>query len=83
MPEQRLPISLLVHRVTPGMFRLHRGLEKFVLPGTTLANFRGFHGFDFGGFVPPVIDALQSALSLASPVAHKPRITCGVFFRCT
>jgi len=83
MPEQHLTISLLVLRVTPGMIMLQRGLEKFVLPGTTLANFRGFHGFDFGGFVPPVIGALQPALSLALPVAHKPRITCGVFFRCT
>ena len=83
MPEQHQAISSLVLRVTQGMFMLHRGLEKFVLPGTTLANFRGFHGFDFGGFVPPVIGALQPALSLALPVAHKPRITCGVFFRCT
>lgn len=79
MPEQRLAISLLVLRVTLGLFMLQWAVEKFVVPGTTLAIFRNFYGFDFGGFVPPVIGVVQVVLSLAFLVGYKPRITYGVF----
>lgn len=79
MLEQRLAISLLVLRITLGLFMLQWAVEKFVVPGTTLAIFRNFYGLDFGGFVPPVIEVVQVVLSLAFLVGYKPRITYGLF----
>jgi uncharacterized membrane protein YphA (DoxX/SURF4 family) len=79
MLEQRLAISLLVLRVSLSVFMLQWGLEKFVVPGTTLAIFRNFYGLDLGRFVPPVIGVVQVLLSLAFLLGYKPRITYGLF----
>jgi uncharacterized membrane protein YphA (DoxX/SURF4 family) len=78
MLETRLPIALLVLRLTLGIFLLQWGVEKFVVPGTTLAIFRNFYGFDPGAFVPPVLGVFQVALALALLVGFQPRITYGV-----
>ena len=78
MPEQRLAISLLALRITLGLFMLQWGIEKFVVPGTTLAIFRNFYGLDLGGFVPPIVGVVQVAVSLAFLAGYRPRITYGV-----
>ncbi len=79
MPEKRLAIALLALRVTLGLFMLQWGVEKFVVPGTTLAIFRNFYGLNLGSFVPPVVGAVQVVLALAFLVGYRPRITYGVF----
>ncbi|MBX9751725.1 MAG: DoxX family membrane protein [Roseococcus sp.] len=78
MLETRLPVALLVLRLTLGVFLLQWGVEKFVVPGTTLAIFRNFYGFDPGALVLPVLGVLQVALSLALLAGVKPRLTYGV-----
>ncbi len=77
MPEKRLAIALLALRVTLGLFMLQWGVEKFVVPGTTLAIFRSFYGLNLGGFVPPVLGALQVILALAFLTGYWPRATYG------
>lgn len=79
MPEKRLAIALLALRVTLGLFMLQWGVEKFVVPGTTLAIFRNFYGLNLGSFVPPVVGAVQVVLALAFLAGYRPRITYGVF----
>lgn len=79
MPENRLAIALLALRVTLDLFMLQWGVEKFVVPGTTLAIFRNFYGLDLGGFVPPVVGVVQVVLALAFLVGYRPRITYGAF----
>jgi uncharacterized membrane protein YphA (DoxX/SURF4 family) len=78
MLESRLPLALLVLRITLGLFMLQWGVEKFVVPGTTQAIFRNFYGFDPGAFVPPIQGVLQVLLSVALLVGFQPRITYGV-----
>jgi putative oxidoreductase len=78
MLESRLALALLVLRVTLGLFLLQWGIEKFVVPGTTLAIFRNFYGFDPGALAPPVLGALQVVLALAFLLGVRPRITYGV-----
>ncbi|UPY38490.1 DoxX family membrane protein [Sediminicoccus sp. KRV36] len=78
MFETRLPLALLVLRLTLGLFLLQWGVEKFVVPGTTLAIFRSFYGFDPGALAPPVLGALQILLALALLLGLKPRVTYGV-----
>jgi putative oxidoreductase len=75
MLETRLPLALLVLRLTLGLFLLQWGVEKFVVPGTTLAIFRNFYGFDPGAIAPPVLGVLQVLLALALLAGFKPRIT--------
>ena len=78
MLESRLAIALLVMRITLGIFFLQWGIEKFVVPATTLAIFRNFYGINFGTWVPPILGVLQILLALALLVGFKPRITYGL-----
>lgn len=78
MPAQRLALSLLVLRLTLGVFFLQWGVEKFVVPNTTIAIFRNFYGFEIGALAPPVLGALQVALALAFLAGVAPRLTYGL-----
>lgn len=77
MLESRLALALLVLRITLGVFFLQWGIEKFVVPATTLATFRNFYGINFGAYVPPILGVLQVLIALALLVGYQPRITYG------
>lgn len=78
MPETRLALALLVLRLTLGVFFLQWGIEKFVVPVTTLAIFRNFYGIDFGNWVPPILGTAQVLIAVALLVGFQPRITYGI-----
>jgi uncharacterized membrane protein YphA (DoxX/SURF4 family) len=78
MPEARLATALLVLRLTLGVFFLQWGIEKFVVPGTTLAIFRNFYGIDFGSWVPPILGTLQVLLAVSLLLGFQPRLTYGL-----
>lgn len=78
MPESRLALALLVLRLTLGVFFLQWGIEKFVVPATTLAIFRNFYGIDFGSWVPPLLGTAQVLIAIALLLGFQPRITYAV-----
>ncbi|MBS7788699.1 DoxX family membrane protein [Roseococcus sp. SDR] len=78
MPEARLAIALLVLRLTLGVFFLQWGIEKFVVPATTLAIFRNFYGIDFGSWVPPILGVAQVLIAVALLLGFQPRLTYGI-----
>ncbi|WP_431302249.1 hypothetical protein [Sediminicoccus sp. BL-A-41-H5] len=65
MPESRLALALRVLRLTLGIFFLQWGIEKFVVPATTLAIFRNFYGIDFGSWAPPLLGTAQVLIAIA------------------
>lgn len=78
MPVSRLALALLVLRLTLGVFFLQWGIEKFVVPATTLAIFRNFYGIDFGSWVPPLLGTAQVLIAIALLLGFQPRITYAV-----
>jgi uncharacterized membrane protein YphA (DoxX/SURF4 family) len=74
----RLALSLLLLRLTLGVFFLQWGVEKFVVPATTTAIFRNFYGLSVEGVLPAVLGAGQVALALALLAGVMPRITYGL-----
>lgn len=78
MPERRLALALLALRITLGVFFLQWGIEKFVVPNTTIAIFKNFYGFEIGAFLPPILGGLQVALALAFLAGVAPRVTYGL-----
>lgn len=76
-PPSRLALSLLLLRVTLGIFFLQWGVEKFVVPNTTTAIFRSFYGLSVDGALPAILGAGQVALALAFLAGVAPRITYG------
>jgi uncharacterized membrane protein YphA (DoxX/SURF4 family) len=78
MPERRLALALLILRLTLGVFFLQWGVEKFVVPTTTLAIFRNFYGVELGALLPPVLGALQVLLALLFLAGIAPRASYGL-----
>ena len=78
MPERRLALALLALRLTLGVFFLQWGIEKFVVPNTTIAIFKNFYGFEIGGLLPSVLGAMQVALALLFLAGVAPRATYGL-----
>jgi len=74
MPD-RLPLALLLLRLTLGIFLLQWAIEKFVVPGTSVAIFQRFYGMDVGAAVIPAIGVVQVVLALAFLAGYRPRIT--------
>ncbi len=74
----RLAASLLLLRLTLGVFFLQWGIEKFVVPATTTAIFRNFYGLSVDGSLPMLLGAGQVVLALALLAGFVPRITYGL-----
>jgi len=74
----RVPLPLLLLRLSLGLFFLQWGLEKFVVPDTTTAIFRSFYGLSVDGVLPSVLGGAQIALALAFIAGVVPRISWGV-----
>jgi uncharacterized membrane protein YphA (DoxX/SURF4 family) len=77
-PADRLPLVLLILRLTLGVFFLQWGIEKFVVPATTIGIFRNFYGLSLDAWLPPVLGTLQVALALAFLAGVVPRVTYGL-----
>ena len=60
--------SLVVLRVSLGVFLLLWGLEKFAIPGATVGIWAKFYGVSLAASLVPLIGALESALALAITV---------------
>lgn len=70
--------ALAVLRVSLGVFLLLWGLEKFVIPGTTVRIWSTFYGVSLGAALVPVVGALETALALAITVGFWRRVTYGL-----
>jgi uncharacterized membrane protein YphA (DoxX/SURF4 family) len=76
--DTRLALALLLLRLSLGVFFLQWGVEKFVVPNTTLGIFRNFYGWELGAAMPSILGALQVALALALLAGVVPRLTYGL-----
>lgn len=74
MPD-RLPLALLLLRLTLGVFLLQWAIEKFVVPGTSVAIFQRFYGLDVGQALIPAIGVAQVVLALAFLAGFRPKLT--------
>ncbi len=77
MPPRHLALGLLVLRLTLGVFFLQWGIEKLVVPNTTLAIFRNFYGLELGAALPMALGLAQIALALAFMAGLAPTVTYG------
>jgi len=57
--------ALAVLRVSLGLFLLLWGLEKFVIPETTVKIWSHFYGLAIGGAMPVALGVVESALAVA------------------
>jgi putative oxidoreductase len=70
--------ALAVLRVSLGVFLLLWGLEKFVIPATTVRIWGAFYGLGLAASLVPVVGALESALAIAITVGLWRRVTYGL-----
>ncbi|MGH7531124.1 MAG: DoxX family protein [Gemmatimonadales bacterium] len=70
--------ALAVLRVSLGGFLLLWGIEKFVIPDTTVAIWSGFYGIGLAAALVPVVGALESALGIAIAVGLWRRVSYGL-----
>jgi putative oxidoreductase len=69
--------ALAVLRVSLGVFLLLWGLEKFVIPTTTVRIWDTFYGVGLAASLVPLVGALESALAIAITVGLWRRVTYG------
>lgn len=68
---------MAVLRVSLGVFLLLWGLEKFVIPTTTVRIWDTFYGVGLGASLLPLLGALESALGVAIGVGLWRRVSYG------
>ncbi len=71
-------MALAVLRVSLGVFLLLWGLEKFVIPATTVGIWGHFYGLGLAASLVPLVGALESALAVAITVGLWRRVTYGL-----
>jgi len=70
--------ALAVLRVSLGVFLLLWGVEKFVIPTTTVRIWDKFYGVSLGASLVPLVGAVESALALAIVVGLWRRVSYGL-----
>ncbi len=70
--------ALAVLRVSLGVFLLLWGVEKFVIPTTTVHIWDKFYGVGLAASLVPLVGALESTLALAIVVGLWRRVTYGL-----
>src|SRR5260370_10563566 len=70
--------ALAVLRVSLGGFLLLWGVEKFVIPTTTVRIWDKFYGVGLGASLVPLVGAVESALALAILVGLWRRVIYGL-----
>jgi len=70
--------ALAVLRVSLGGFLLLWGVEKFVIPTTTVRIWDKFYGVSLGASLVPLVGAVESALALAIVVGLWRRVSYGL-----
>jgi putative oxidoreductase len=70
--------ALVVLRVSLGVFLLLWGIEKFVIPATTVHIWGTFYGVGLAAALVPLVGAVESALALAIVVGLWRRATYGL-----
>src|SRR5260370_12957414 len=70
--------ALAVLRVSVGVFLLLWGVEKFVIPTTTVRIWDKFYGIGLGASLVPMVGAVESALALAIVVGLWRRVSYGL-----
>lgn len=70
--------ALAVLRVSLGVFLLLWGVEKFVIPTTTVRIWDTFYGVGLGASLVPLVGAVESVLALAIVVGLWRRVSYGL-----
>jgi uncharacterized membrane protein YphA (DoxX/SURF4 family) len=70
--------ALAVLRVSLGVFLLLWGVEKFVIPTSTVRIWDKFYGVALGASLVPLVGAVESAVALAIVVGLWRRVSYGV-----
>ena len=74
----RLSISLLILRLSLGLFLLLWALEKFILPQTTEQIWASFYQIPISGAIVTILAVLQTILAIALIVGFLRPLTYGV-----
>jgi putative oxidoreductase len=70
--------ALAVLRVSLGVFLLLWGVEKFMIPATTVRIWGTFYGVGLAASLVPLVGALEGALAIAITVGLWRRVTYGL-----